>query len=131
MISSAPAPTSPNSNAIIPGTENRECAPWTPGNVKPSRISPAAVSVSPIHWRRPTRTPSIRSAITASSTTPPASTAWTIDRGAADIAATWNTHAALPISIPIENDFTAKSDRAVFSGWRMSTLGAALAPRCL
>ena len=77
----------------------------------PSRISPKAVSARPIHCRRPIRSPKIRSAITASSTIPPASTAWTSDIGATDIAATWKTHAHEAIPIPIANSRVRNSER--------------------
>ena len=62
---------------------------------------------------------------------PPASTDCTTDSGAADSAPTWKTQATLPISIPTVNILTLNNDRAVFSGCRMSTRGAAQAPRCL
>ena len=103
MIRSVPPAIRPASNEIIPGTEKRESAPWAAGSVSPRRISPTAVSASPAHWRRPIRRPKIFSAITASSTTPPASTAWTSDSGASDIAATWKIHAPVAIAIPIAN----------------------------
>jgi hypothetical protein len=131
MISSVPAPISPNSNAIMPGTEKREWAPCTPGSVKPSSTSPAAVSPRPIHCLRPTRTPSTRSAMIASNTTPPASTACTTDSGTIDIAATWKIQAPLAITIPTANQREEYSWRAVRNGRRMSTAGAARAPRCL
>ena len=60
----------------------------------------------------PIRRPKIRSAITASRTTPPASTAWTSDSGAIDIAATWKIQAPVAITIPIANSFEANSERA-------------------
>ncbi len=40
----------------------------------------------------------------ASSTTPPASTHWTIERGATAIAATWKIQAPVAIAIPIANN---------------------------
>ena len=67
----------------------------------------------------------------ASSTTPPASTICTIERGAIDIAATWKTQAPVAISMPIANIGEANSERPERRGWRMSTGGAAQAPRCL
>jgi hypothetical protein len=90
-----------------------------------------AVSASPIHCRRPTLIPSIRSAITASNTTPPASTACTSESGATAIAATWKIQAPLAISIPIANSRDLNSDFPLHRGRRMSTGGAAHAPRCL
>ena len=67
----------------------------------------------------------------ASSTMPPASTACTSDSGATDIAATWKTHAPAPIIHPIVNSGEANRALADWSGRRMSTDGAAHAPRCL
>ena len=103
MISSVPASSNPDSNAIIPGTEKREWAPCTAGRLTPSRIRPTAVRPMPSHWRREIRRPKLRSAMIASSTTPPASTAWTTDRGATAIAATWKIQAPAAISIPTAN----------------------------
>ena len=88
MISSVPASSRIASNPIMPGTEKREWAPCTVGRLMPSRIRPTAVRPIPIHWRREIRSPKLRSAMIASSTTPPASTAWTTDSGATAIAAT-------------------------------------------
>ena len=53
--------------------------------------------------------PKIRSAITASSTTPPARTACTSERGATAIAATWKIQAPEAISMPSENSLEANS----------------------
>jgi hypothetical protein len=47
---------------------------------------PAAVVVTPAHWRRPRRNPKNRSASTARKTSPPAKTAWTLERGASESA---------------------------------------------
>ena len=58
-------------------------------------------------------------------------TIWTIDNGAIDIAATWKIQAPVAISMPIANIGEANSERPVRRGWRMSTGGAAQAPRCL
>ena len=85
----------------------------------------------PTHCLREMHRPKVRSAITANSTTPPARTAWTSDSGATAIAATWKIQAAEAISIPIANSLEANSALAERSGWRMSTAGAAHAPRCL
>ncbi len=115
----------------MPGSENCECALWIAGSVTPSNISPNAVKPSPSHWRGPTRKPNSRSAITASSTTPPASTAWTTDIGATASAATCAPQAASATSIPIVNQREANRSRAERSGWRTWTAGAATAPRCL
>ena len=85
----------------------------------------------PHHCRLPTLKPNILSAMTASSTMPPESTAWTTDRGAIAIAATCMIQAPAPMSIPIANHFWLHSDTAVRSGCRMSTLTAEHAPLCL
>ena len=73
----------------------------------------------------------MRSAITAMITTPVESTAWTTDSGANASAATWSSQAPAATPMPIANHFDANSARPARSGWRMSTLGAAFAPRCL
>lgn len=62
---------------------------------------------------------------------PPASTDCTSDIGATDSAATWKTHALEAITIPIVNSREPNSDWAVRNGLRMSTGGAAHAPRYL
>ena len=49
---------------------------------------PAAVTITPAHWRRPSRKPKKRSANTARNTRPPESTACTIESGARVSAAT-------------------------------------------
>ena len=86
---------------------------------------------TPIHWRRPTSNPNSRSASTARITTPVESTACTTDSGANTSAATCSSHAPSATPMPIANHLDAKRDLTVRSGWRMSTFGAALAPRCL
>ena len=88
MISRPPIPNRPASKEIIAASEKRECAPCIAGSVRPSSTSPAAVSHSPSHWRRPTSKPNIRSAITAMNTTPAASETWITDIGASESAAT-------------------------------------------
>ena len=118
MISRPPAAIRTVSNPIMPGMEKCESAPWAAGSVKPSSISPNAVSARPIHCRRPIEQPSICSAMIASITMPPARTAWTSDSGATDIAATWNTHAPVPISQPIVNSGEANSALADWIGLR-------------
>ena len=45
----------------------------------------------------------------ASSTTPPASTAWTSDSGATAMAATWKIQAPVAINMPIANNLDANS----------------------
>ena len=70
----------------------------------------------PTHCLREMQRPKVRSAITASRTTPPARTAWTSDSGATAMAATWKIHAAEAISMPIENSLEANSDLAERSG---------------
>ena len=69
--------------------------------------------------------------MTASSTTPPDSTAWTTEIGAIAIAATWRIHAPTATPMPIANHFDVKSAMAERNGWRTSTAGAAHAPRYL
>ncbi len=96
-----------------------------------SSTSPAAVIATPAHWRGPTWKPKIRSASTASITTPVESTACTTDIGASASAATCSSQAPAAIPIPSANHLERKSDFALYSGCRMSTQGASLAPRCL
>ena len=86
---------------------------------------------TPSHWRRPTLKPNRRSASTARITTPVESTACTTEIGASAIAATWKSQAPSATAMPIANHLEANSDRTVLIGRRMSTLGAAQAPRCL
>src|SRR4051794_13710234 len=68
--------------------------------------------------------------MTARKTRPPAITGWTTDSGAMAIAATWKTHAMTATHQPIANHFEQNRPFALVSGWRMSTAGAAHAPRC-
>ena len=77
------------------------------------------------------RKPKKRSAMTASSTTPPERTAWTTDIGASASAPTCRTQAPTATSIPIANQRERNSPRAERSGWWTWTAGAAQAPRCL
>ena len=63
------------------------------GSVTTSSTSPAAVMATPAHWRGPTSKPKIRSASTASITTPVESTACTTDSGASASAATCSSQA--------------------------------------
>ena len=86
---------------------------------------------TPAHWRGPTSKPKIRSAITASITTPVESTACTTDIGASASAATCSIHAPDAMPMPIANHLERKSDCRRSSGCRTSTDGAAFAPRCL
>ena len=79
---------------------------------------------TPIHWRAPTLKPNSRSAITASSTTPVESTAWTTDIGAKARAATWKNQALVATAMPIANHLEEKSSLTERSGWRMSTCGS-------
>ena len=58
---------------------------------------------TPIHWRRPTWKPKIRSASTARITTPVESTAWTTDSGAKASAATWKNQAPVATAMPMAN----------------------------
>ena len=131
ITSNVPATSRAPSNTTIPGTEKREWAPCTAGRLRPSSSSPTAVSTIPPHWRREIFSPNERSATTASITTPPASTAWTVDSGATAIAATWNTQAPVATRNPIANSLEENSCRAVRNGCLMSTAGAWQAPRCL
>ena len=64
-------------------------------------------------------------------TTPVESTAWTTDIGAKARAATWKSQALVATAMPIANHLDLKRWRPERSGWRMSTCGASLAPRCL
>ena len=54
----------------------------------------------------------------ASRTTPPASTAWTTDSGAIDIAATWKIQAPVAIAKPNANVRVVNSALPERSGWR-------------
>ena len=131
MIKRPPSPNSPASKEIIAASENRESAPCIAGSVSPSSTSPPAISHSPAHCRGPTLKPNILSAITAISTTPPASDTCTTDIGASASAATCRLHEAAATSIPTANHFEENSTRAERSGWRTVTAGTSLAPRYL
>src|SRR5205814_2507411 len=61
---------------------------------------------------------------------PPAMTGWTTESGAIAIAATWKTQARTATAQPMANHLEQKRPLALESGWRMSTAGAAHAPRC-
>ncbi len=63
-------------------------APPSPLPVSVSKASETATRPIPIHWRRPSSNPKKRSASTARKTRPPASTAWPIEIGARESAAT-------------------------------------------
>ncbi len=131
MMSSAPMPNRPASKAVMAPTEKDGAAPSPAGRVTPRRIRPSAVSARPHHWRGPTVNPKSFSAMTASSTIPPDSTAWTTESGARVIAATCKPQAPAPTSMPIANQRWLHSEYAVRRGWRMSTAQASHAPRCL
>ena len=73
----------------------------------------------------------MRSASTASITTPVESTAWTTDSGAKTSAATCSSQAPSAMTMPIANHFERNSDLPDWSGRRTSTEGASFAPRCL
>ena len=60
---------------------------------------------TPIHWRVPTLKPKTRSARTARKTRPPEMTAWTRERGASAMAATWKIQAPIATPMPIANHF--------------------------
>ena len=105
---------------------SREKCEWEPcmaGSVTPSSTSPAAVASRPIHWRRPTLKPNMRSAITAMNTIPAARATWTTDIGASDSAATCRPQLPTAISMPIANHFEEYSWRAERSGCMTRTLG--------
>src|SRR3954452_21418773 len=84
----------------------------------------------PIHSRRPTLKPKKRSGMTPSSTKPLASTAWTSDSGASFSDVTCSSHATRATAKPIDHHFLLNSPWTVRSGFRMSTSGASVAPRC-
>ena len=94
-------------------------------------MRPAAVITTPAHSRPPTAQPNSRWPSTASITTPVESTTWTTDSGASASAATWRIHAPRAITMPSANHEDRNRARALRSGWRMSTGGACVAPRCL
>ena len=73
------------------------------GSVITSSTRPSAVMPTPIHWRRPTLKPKIRSAMTARTTTPVESTACTTDSGAKARAATWKSQAKAAMPMPMAN----------------------------
>ena len=73
------------------------------GRVIAQQHEAEVVSAEPDHWRLPTLKPNMRSAMTASSTRPPASTAWTTESGAREMAATWRTQAPAPMPMPMAN----------------------------
>ena len=69
--------------------------------------------------------------MTAITTTPVESTACTTEIGARAIAATCSSQAPSATAMPIANQRERNSPRTVLMGRRMSTVGAAQAPRCL
>ena len=121
----------PASKAISIGAANVPCSPPGEGSVATSAIRPSAVMPTPTHWRRGTVQPNSRSPRTATTITPVDSTACTMDSGASASAATCSTQAPAAIAIPTANHFERNRAFALDSGRRMSTTGAALAPRCL
>ncbi len=72
--------------------------------------------------------PNIRSAITAISTTPPASATCTTDMGASVSAATCRLQEPAATIIPTVNHFEENSARTERSGWRTVTAPTSLAP---
>src|SRR4051794_11870156 len=84
----------------------------------------------PIHWRRPSSKPNSRSPSTASTTKPPEITACASDSGAKPSAPTWNAQPRTATAQPIVHHFDRNSSVALLTGRRMSTAGAATAPRC-
>ena len=86
---------------------------------------------TPSHWRRGTAQPKKRSPSTATTITPVASTAWTIESGAIASAAACRTHAPTAIAIPAANHLERISAFTLRSGRSSCTASAAFAPRCL
>ena len=72
-----------------------------PSSVAARNARPAAVSPTQSHSRRVTEWPKTRSAVTVSSTSPPAITDWTIEIGARASAATWKPHDVVATTQPI------------------------------
>jgi hypothetical protein len=92
---------------------------------------PAAASPTPIQSRFATVRPNRRSANTVSRTSPPAITAWTIEIGASDSAATWKPHDVVAMTQPSRYHFDLNSTSVEWSGRFQSTSGDSTAPRCL
>ena len=86
---------------------------------------------TPIHSRRVTAKPKIRSATTVRNTRPPAITDWTSEIGARESAATWRPQLAVATRIPITYHFDRNSARELAIGRLASTGGDSTAPRCL
>jgi hypothetical protein len=78
-----------------------------------------------------TERPNIRSAITVSSTSPPAITDCTSEIGASARAPTWNPHDPIETTMPSMYQPDPNSTRELRTGRRKSTAGARTAPRCL
>ena len=69
--------------------------------------------------------------MTVSSTRPPAITDCTSEIGASDSAATCRPHDPSAIRIPSVYQRDRNSASEVRTGWRISTSGDSMAPRCL
>src|SRR3954469_22152424 len=121
--------SSPIWKAAIPTIEYRVCSTVV-GVVAPRSASPAPTSPIPPHCRRWSLNPKRRSASTASTTKPPAITAWATESGASAMAPTWNTQPTTATAHPIAHHFDRNRSVALLSGARRLTAGAATAPRC-
>ena len=75
-----------------------------------------AVMQTPAHCRGPTLKPKTRSARTARKTSPAEMTAWTSDRGASAIAATWNSQAPIATPMPMANHLEVQRLRCTPKG---------------
>ena len=69
--------------------------------------------------------------MTVRSTRPPAIVAWTSEIGASASAPTWKPQPTVAVTMPSVYQGFLKSANEVRSGFRMSTSGIAIAPRCL
>ena len=97
--------------------------PGTPG---PRRTAP-----TPTHSRRDTSMPNSRSAITVSSTRPPAITDCTSEIGASESAATCRPHDAIATTMPRTNQRLENRTATARSGRRQTIVSIDDAPRCL
>ena len=91
-MSIVPMPTRTLSKASIAATEySADSCPDRPPPVSARKARPTAVRATPVHSLRPRWKPNQRSATTPSSTSPPASTACTIESDARASAPTCST----------------------------------------
>ena len=100
-------------STAISAASDECCGRVAPLPVSPMTASPAAVIVTPNHCHRPRRKSKNRSARTARNTSPPESTACTIDSGARASAPTCSTHARIATSHPIANHLERNSAAAL------------------